>query len=104
MYKISTDPLFGTIKVSGCGFLSVPLFFFLKLQSNELKLPKKRKKKNQRCALHLKRKTMKKLTVGGPCADTKKKNFPKEPGNQSGNRSTYFTHLEKASHSAFIFL
>lgn len=24
MYKISTDPLFGTIKVSGCGFLSVP--------------------------------------------------------------------------------
>lgn len=42
------------------------------------------------------KKKKEKLTVGGPCADTNK-DFPKdyrEPGNQTGNRSTYFTRLQ----------
>lgn len=50
MYKISTDSLFGTIKVSGCGFLSVPPYL------------KEKKREKRKCALHLRKEN---LTVGG---------------------------------------
>lgn len=56
--------------------------------------PKIGKMKGAHCICRGKKKE--KLTVGGPCADTNK-DFPKdyrEPGNQTGNRSTYFTRLQ----------
>lgn len=57
MYKISTDPLFRAIKVSGCGFLSVPHYLSKKQMCFAFEVGKKKRK------------------VGGPCAETQKR-FP----------------------------